>query len=45
MKRVLKMMISLSRELLNKIIDKESERVNKFNRYIFDAVQSKGGED
>ena len=45
MKRILKMMVDLPKKLLNKIIDKESKRVNELNRRIFDADLSEGGAD
>jgi len=45
MKRILKMIINLTKKLLNKIIDEESQRVDEFNRCIFDTTLNEGGED
>jgi len=44
-KQILKMIIEVPKRLLNKIIDKESVRVNEINRNIFDGSPDKGGED
>jgi len=44
MKRILKMIISLPVKILNKIIDEESQRVNEFNRCVFDTALNEGCE-